>query len=403
MKKIVLALIATIMIAGAMMAQQVTTNQGYVMGYVVPTSTTPTTEYIKKNSFVMITADTTLYLCKINVGRGSRLSTTMLASAANYAIINRAIFGGKAITFFVDTANAQNIYGVKSFKNNATFAGTMGLTGNFAINTNKFNVTAASGNTTIAGTLGVTGVATFSAVPKTTIGTGGTQTGFGYLAANSLTTADYVTAVGVGALKSTTSGSGTTGIGYHALYANTEGVANTAIGSNSYAANLTGGYGTALGESALMANLSGSYNTAGGYASLTGNTTGTANTGYGATTLSNTNIGSYNCAFGYAAGVGNKSGGNNVYIGKNAGPAGTTSTASDKLYISNVVGGLDTALVYGDFNAKWLQINGALRIGKGITDTTITAAKGYMVFKSSDSTLYVCRSTTAAKKWYAVW
>lgn len=167
MKKIVLALIATIMIAGAMMAQQVTTNQGYVMGYVVPTSTTPTTEYIKKNSFVMITADTTLYLCKINVGRGSRLSTTMLASAANYAIINRAIFGGKAITFFVDTANAQNIYGVKSFKNNATFAGTMGLTGNFAINTNKFNVTAASGNTTIAGTLGVTGVITGPSVNLT--------------------------------------------------------------------------------------------------------------------------------------------------------------------------------------------------------------------------------------------
>ena len=43
-----------------------------------------------------------------------------------------------------------------------TGTSTFDLTGNFAINTNKFNVTAASGNTTVAGTLGVTGAATLS-------------------------------------------------------------------------------------------------------------------------------------------------------------------------------------------------------------------------------------------------
>jgi hypothetical protein len=36
------------------------------------------------------------------------------------------------------------------------------VTGNVAVNTNKFNVTAASGNTTVGGTLGVTGKASFS-------------------------------------------------------------------------------------------------------------------------------------------------------------------------------------------------------------------------------------------------
>ncbi|MBK7086995.1 MAG: hypothetical protein IPH53_21040 [Flavobacteriales bacterium] len=52
---------------------------------------------------------------------------------------------------------------------NETVSGTLGvtgvtsLTGNLAINTNKFNVTAASGNTTIAGTLAVTGAITSSA------------------------------------------------------------------------------------------------------------------------------------------------------------------------------------------------------------------------------------------------
>lgn len=39
---------------------------------------------------------------------------------------------------------------------------TLAVTGDVAVNTNKFNVTAASGNTTVAGTLGVTGAATLS-------------------------------------------------------------------------------------------------------------------------------------------------------------------------------------------------------------------------------------------------
>jgi hypothetical protein len=42
--------------------------------------------------------------------------------------------------------------------------GTGDISGNFAINTNKFNVTAASGNTTVAGTLTTTGVTTASRI-----------------------------------------------------------------------------------------------------------------------------------------------------------------------------------------------------------------------------------------------
>jgi hypothetical protein len=40
---------------------------------------------------------------------------------------------------------------------NGTIGGTLGVTGNVAVNTNKFNVTASSGNTAIAGALDVTG------------------------------------------------------------------------------------------------------------------------------------------------------------------------------------------------------------------------------------------------------
>lgn len=45
---------------------------------------------------------------------------------------------------------------------NVDITETLDLTGNFNINTDKFNVTAASGNTTIAGTLGITGVTSFT-------------------------------------------------------------------------------------------------------------------------------------------------------------------------------------------------------------------------------------------------
>jgi hypothetical protein len=40
---------------------------------------------------------------------------------------------------------------------NTTIAGTLGATGDFSVNTSKFNVVASSGNTTVAGTLGTTG------------------------------------------------------------------------------------------------------------------------------------------------------------------------------------------------------------------------------------------------------
>lgn len=45
---------------------------------------------------------------------------------------------------------------------NVGITGTLGASGNFAINTNKFNVTASSGDTTIAGSLGVTGLTTLN-------------------------------------------------------------------------------------------------------------------------------------------------------------------------------------------------------------------------------------------------
>jgi hypothetical protein len=46
---------------------------------------------------------------------------------------------------------------------NRVFAGTLGVTDDFAVNTDKFNISATTGDTLVAGTLGVTGVLTTTA------------------------------------------------------------------------------------------------------------------------------------------------------------------------------------------------------------------------------------------------
>lgn len=75
-----------------------------------------------------------------------------------------------------------NKFNVTASSGNTTVAGTLGVTGavsasstvdsagNFSVATNKFNVTAGSGNTTVAGTLGVTGATTFTGGVATSSG-----------------------------------------------------------------------------------------------------------------------------------------------------------------------------------------------------------------------------------------
>jgi hypothetical protein len=60
--------------------------------------------------------------------------------------------------------------------------GTLGSSGDFAVNTNKFNVTASSGNTAIAGTLGVTGATSLAGLSTSgNASIGGTLTVAGQL------------------------------------------------------------------------------------------------------------------------------------------------------------------------------------------------------------------------------
>jgi hypothetical protein len=71
---------------------------------------------------------------------------------------------GNGVDISYDTIKIGGLVntGNSAVSGNMLISGTTESTGNFSVNTNKFNVTAASGNTTIAGTLGVTGNSTLT-------------------------------------------------------------------------------------------------------------------------------------------------------------------------------------------------------------------------------------------------
>jgi hypothetical protein len=96
-----------------------------------------------------------------------------------------------------------------------------------------------------------------------------------------LNTADFNTAVGAAALLSNTTGSSNTATGLSALGNNTEGIENTATGFQALLSNTTGNANTANGTTALLRNTTGSFNTANGYRALENNTTGTFNIALG--------------------------------------------------------------------------------------------------------------------------
>lgn len=98
------------------------------------------------------------------------LSST-LSATGNFAINTNkfnvtAASGNTAIAGTADVVGdfsvATNKFNVTAASGNVAVAGTANVVGDFSVATNKFNVTASSGNTTVAGTLGVTGATTLT-------------------------------------------------------------------------------------------------------------------------------------------------------------------------------------------------------------------------------------------------
>lgn len=126
---------------------------------------------------------------------------TQLGNANTDTIGVTGIVNVDAGTLYVDPVNNRVGINKTSPAQALDVVGNVAVTGDVAINTNKFNITASSGNTSIAGTLGVTSDITTSGIltasnstnvttaPPITF-TGDTNTGIGHSAADTL---DYVT------------------------------------------------------------------------------------------------------------------------------------------------------------------------------------------------------------------
>jgi hypothetical protein len=160
------------------------------------------------------------------------------------------------------------------------------------------------------------------------------------------------TAVGTAALEINTGGANqgegsfNGAVGAFALAQNTIGAANNAFGNSALFNNTIGNFNVAVGDSALFSlttsdptNGNGSGNTAVGELALASLTTGGGNTALGNSALVNSITGYQNIAVGYVAGQNLTTGSTNIYI-SNPG----VDTESDTIRIGNVVPFTD---VYG--------------------------------------------------------
>lgn len=179
----------------------------------------------------------------------------------------------------------------------------------------------------------------------------------------SLTTADRNIAIGNVALGSLTTARYNVAIGYQALYSNQTGDGNTALGYNTLNA-CTGAGHVAVGAGALADNTSADYNVGIGFDALALATTGGNNVAVGAYALDAVTTTGQNTAIGHGAGS-ITTGSGNVYIGYEA---GGQHNGSNVLYIDN--SNTTAPLIYGDFTANEVIINGALEVTGCITDGT---------------------------------
>ena len=165
-----------------------------------------------------------------------------------------------------------------------------------------------------------TGVGWYALFSVTTAGFN-TALGAGTLALN---TADSNTAVGTAALLLNTIGTDNTATGVAALGFNDIGSENTTNGAFALSSNTTGDFNTAIGSLAATFNETGFQNTAIGFGAANGNETGFGNTAVGYQALLNNDGGSGNTALGYLAGSNLTIGDSNICIGNDgvAGDAG---------------------------------------------------------------------------------
>lgn len=229
--------------------------------------------------------------------------------------------------------------------------------------------------------------------------------------AGQLNTQNYNTFVGGYAGWKATTG-GQVLIGGAAGYSLTTGTGNTVVGRSGLWTDDDGGFNTAIGGNALFAQDSAWFNTAVGYLAGQMNVTGQNNVsighaaGMGVTTNSNSSnvfIGSeaaefvttasQNVIIGHQAAEDLTSGGGHVVIGYMAGE-GWLDTETNLLVIDNS----DTAtpLIYGDFNADNITINGDFNITMDAALDQIVIAQSAVVGTEDQPLIFINDDRTGA-------
>jgi hypothetical protein len=182
---------------------------------------------------------------------------------------------------------------------------------------------------------------------------------------------------------SNTTGNRNVSIGAYAGRETTEGICNVFIGNFSGGANKTGNYNVMMGRAAGILNTSGSSN---------------IYLGMGAGW--NGSIGNNNIYLGQYAGY-NSNGSGNVFIGFSA---GYNELGSQRLYIQNSDADPSNALIYGEFDNKYLKLNALTSVKDAlILEPRSTAppspVKGMMYFDSTDNILKVWNGSAWMNCW----
>ncbi len=186
-------------------------------------------------------------------------------------------------------------------------------------------------------------------------------------------------------------------IGYEAGYVNTDGRFNVLVGQNA-GRSLNASYNTIIGYNAGIDATAGSYNL------FLGNDAGKNNSGgfnsfIGPQAGQNNTTGHDNTYVGHQSGLVNTGGNENTFIGKHSGRnntgsgnvfigynAGHSETGSNLLYIDNA--DTSTPLIYGDFTANTIKINGEFEVYHATESTNLnlngnTTSTKQIVFQES--------------------
>ena len=97
----------------------------------------------------------------VNIGGNTDIDGTFRANSTS-RFDDNMVLQGASKTLQLNNGSGATKVEFQSTTGNGSLAGILDVTGNFNVNTNKFNVVAASGNTSVAGTLGVTGGTTLT-------------------------------------------------------------------------------------------------------------------------------------------------------------------------------------------------------------------------------------------------